>query len=62
MRDHDHDNQDSELLPIEDACPVCGERRIDFLVWLDDQWVQCQTCRIQYDPMAGFLPGTADGE
>jgi hypothetical protein len=45
---------DANLLSPEDACPNCGERRIDLLVWVDDQWVHCQTCRIQYDPLAGL--------
>jgi rubredoxin len=30
------------------ACPQCGERRTDFLEWLDDDRVKCQTCNTIY--------------
>ncbi len=32
------------------ACPHCGERRMDLLVWIEDDKVECQTCRHRYDP------------
>jgi Zn ribbon nucleic-acid-binding protein len=32
------------------ACPKCGERRVDWLIWVDDDWVECQTCGTRYDP------------
>lgn len=34
----------------EDACPNCGERESDELVWLDDERVQCQKCGTTYQP------------
>ena len=38
-------------LPENCACPVCGERRCDWLVWrADDAGVDCQTCGHFYDP------------
>jgi rubredoxin len=38
-------------LPEGCACPVCGERRYDWLVWRpDDSGVDCQTCGHFYDP------------
>lgn len=36
----------------EDACPNCGERVCDELVWLDDERVECQTCKTVYQPGA----------
>lgn len=36
---------------VEDACPGCGERECDALVWLDDgEQVECQRCRTVYRP------------
>jgi uncharacterized Zn finger protein len=32
------------------ACPQCGERRIDYLVWNEEERVECQTCGQVYDP------------
>ena len=32
------------------GCPECGERRVDWLIWLNDQTVQCQTCGSEYRP------------
>jgi hypothetical protein len=40
---------DDELVPPELGCPVCGERRMDFLVWQDDEWLFCATCGIFFD-------------
>ena len=38
----------------EDACPDCGEQRIDYLVWNnqtpDDESVTCWTCKTVYVP------------
>ena len=42
---------DLNLVSHDDGCPICGERRVDYLVWLDDEWVRCTSCRIQYDPV-----------
>ena len=36
----------------EDACPNCGERDCDQLVWLDDERVECQRCKTVYRPGA----------
>ena len=33
-----------------DACPECGERGVDNLVWQDDGKVKCSTCGKQYEP------------
>ena len=32
------------------ACPGCGERNQDNLVWQDDETVKCTTCGKQYAP------------
>ena len=34
----------------EDGCPKCGQRECDELVWLDDEQVQCQSCKTIYRP------------
>ncbi|MEP0848354.1 MAG: hypothetical protein HRF50_16220 [Phycisphaerae bacterium] len=44
----DHDPVD-RVRP-EDACPNCGERECDELVWLDDERVECQRCHTVYRP------------
>ena len=37
----------------KDACPKCGERNVDKLVWQDDgETVRCTTCGKQYTPPA----------
>ena len=39
------------LVAIEDACPRCGERHVDLLVWIEDgQRVRCATCLNIYTP------------
>jgi rubredoxin len=38
------------LIAAEWACPACGERRSDFLVWNDLEQVACATCGKVYDP------------
>ena len=47
------DTDDTNRVSPNAACPICGERDIDRLVWVDDDWVRCTTCGIQYDPLAG---------
>jgi hypothetical protein len=42
--------QADELVAEADACPGCGERRVDCLVWQDDGEVKCSTCGKQYTP------------
>jgi len=34
------------------ACPQCGERQVDKMVWQDDGKVKCMTCGKQYEPPA----------
>jgi len=41
------------LVRPEDACPNCGERDADELVWLDppnDDRVRCANCGTEYKP------------
>jgi hypothetical protein len=33
-----------------DACPRCGERNPDSLVWQDDTTVHCTNCGTRYEP------------
>lgn len=35
---------------VEDACPRCGEREADDLVWIDDEIVQCKQCGTAFRP------------
>jgi len=41
---------DDNLVASEDACPRCGERDADRLVWQDDERVECQACGTVYEP------------
>lgn len=42
---------DEELVPIEDACPRCGERHMDKLIWsADGVALTCQQCGQRYIP------------
>ncbi len=41
------------LVEPQDGCPLCGERRADFLVWRDDRIVECTMCGTVYVPRAG---------
>mgnify|MGYP000210984190 CR=1 FL=1 len=43
---------ESNMVEPEDACPVCGQRDADELVWLDDERVECQSCGKEYRPPA----------
>jgi uncharacterized Zn-finger protein len=40
--------QADELVAEADACPGCGERNIDNLVWQDDDKVKCTNCGTLY--------------
>jgi len=41
----------NDLVAHVDACPTCGERDPDCLVWSDDeQHVTCQSCGTVYVP------------
>jgi hypothetical protein len=45
--------QVDELVAEADACPGCGERRVDCLVWQKDEThVKCTTCGKRYAPPA----------
>jgi len=44
-----HDTQNPRV-PKRAGCPNCSEDRMDWLVWLPDETVHCQTCGYQYDP------------
>lgn len=45
---HDH----ADLVSPDDACPTCGERDIDRLVWIDpgSDTVRCTLCGTEYQP------------
>ena len=38
------------LVKSDWRCPTCGERRYDFLVWDEDEFVVCQICDTAYIP------------
>ena len=44
------DNDGNELVRAKDACPACGERRMDWLAWQepDGETVKCSTCGEHY--------------
>jgi len=44
--------EQSEMVTEPNACPVCGEREMDELVWADCDTVHCYTCGADFDPMA----------
>jgi hypothetical protein len=43
-------SHDEDLASEEYKCPICGERRIDFLIWIDDDTLECATCHVRYRP------------
>jgi Zn ribbon nucleic-acid-binding protein len=47
MTNHDDDN----LVSPDSACPKCGQRDMDLLVWIDDDIVHCAICGTEYDPL-----------
>jgi len=47
MQSNDHD---TDMVAIEDACPSCGQRHMDSLVWIDDEQVRCESCGATYQP------------
>lgn len=51
---------DDNMVAPCDACPSCGERDIDRLVWIDDERVRCATCEREYDPLANRNGGGDD--
>lgn len=38
-----------DLAPESCACPACGERDMDNLVWIDDETLRCE-CGREYKP------------
>ncbi len=47
----------------DDACPRCGERDQNSLVWQDDATIHCTNCGTRYDPDAkSALPNSVDQE
>jgi len=40
---------DDDLVSEFDVCPDCGERRVDFLAWIDDTTVRCLVCGYEYE-------------
>jgi hypothetical protein len=46
------DPQVRDSVPADSACPECGERHADRLVW-EDSLVRCASCGITFDPVAG---------
>jgi len=53
-------NPDANLVRPEDACPRCGERNADLLVWHDDE-VECGNCGALYTP-GRAPPDSIDGD
>jgi hypothetical protein len=49
-----------DRVALEDACPACGEREPDELVWRDGDSVECQRCNMVYRP--GFVRYDIDAE
>jgi len=43
------DVTEGELVAESCNCPRCGERRMDWLVWREDE-VRCASCGYQYNP------------
>ena len=41
---------EEEVVDDGDECPGCGEFRVDYLVWVDDDTVRCTTCGTEYQP------------
>lgn len=54
--------QDDNLVDREDACPRCGQRHVDLLIWIEDgQRVRCTTCLNVYVP-PGARPSPEGGD
>ena len=39
---------DPETVRREEGCPKCGERRMDYLEWVDDDEIECCSCGTVY--------------
>jgi len=44
------DYVDAQDTVLADWGCECGERRVDWLIWINDETVQCQTCGAEYQP------------
>ncbi len=54
-----HDHEPIDPVRPEDACPNCGERDMDLLVWVaDGERVECQRCHTVYRPGERDAPST----
>jgi len=44
------EREQADAVTVDDGfgCPDCGERRVDWLPWIDDDTIECQTCGAQY--------------
>lgn len=42
---------ENELVDRQFACPKCGKRIMDDLVWIDDEAVKCTHCQTEYNPL-----------
>ena len=42
---------ESELVDCEFACPNCGNRTMDDLIWVDDDTLKCTHCQTVFDPL-----------
>lgn len=40
---------DDEKAPKGSECPCCGEDRIDYLLWVRGDLVQCTNCGLLYE-------------
>ena len=48
----------AEVLPVpadnlcneSAACPCCGNRDMDWLLWQDDDSLTCAKCKVNYEP------------
>ncbi len=46
-------DEQEDMVSPEHACPKCGERRMDYLGWINDESeeVKCVTCGTVYEPV-----------
>jgi predicted RNA-binding Zn-ribbon protein involved in translation (DUF1610 family) len=42
--------EESDSEHVDFPCPHCGETRVDYLEWDDDDVVNCLTCGKSYKP------------
>ena len=57
-----HNAEPIDPVAPEDACPNCGERDCDELIWLDDDRIECQRCRTIYRLGTTDLPAPEAGQ